>query len=143
MLSHPRQTGRTTKLLLDLMQQMLNGKKVLVVLAHPSMIPHLQKKLNDLFQFMLPLEPIGNASSTASHVTAFQLTGGSAFFTADIFASRLYGMRFDNYLSDPGDLDAHELTQVARFLNIPPAPLPPTSGSSVTKTSTKKVFKSR
>lgn len=141
-----RQTGRTTKLLLELAQRMLKGERVLVVLAHQNMIHNLQVKLTQLFQQILPLEPLGSVSGHACHVVCFQLTGGTAFFTADIFSSSLRGMRFDSYLSDPGDLEPHELAVVLPLMvTPPPAPKPVVlpSGPGVTISGGKKVYTTR
>lgn len=106
----PRQTGRTTKMLLAAASAISNGEHVLIVAQNNQISSFIQTRLQAIF----------NGCLLCSNGMMI-LPGGAGFarFVTPSTLQSLQGLRFDKYFSDPGELEAHELQVILPLLKGP------------------------
>lgn len=87
---------------------MVHGERVLIITQNLAMVDSLQRRLNNIFDGLATC-----SVENSCFKIALPDTGGAAFFTVpQNIASAVKGWTFNQYFSDPGELEDHELALV-------------------------------
>jgi len=109
-----RMTGKTARLLLRTANAMSEGKRILLICQNWNQIRSLQERLQQVLKSVVHVRDV-QFDGAGNIVTLLPSGGQTLFITMDTLPA-LKGMRFDEYGSDPGQLEPHEIMAVESML---------------------------